>query len=368
MTTDYKQKNDIPNLYQILGLTADVCKEPNCDELVQKAYIKKAKICHPDKHPGRKDIEEIFELLTSAYDILKDEKQRNAYNHKLSLNKQSSNDFFKLKKSASDYMETIGEYKPPSDQQKLDFKEQMKTLDSKHGYDSSNINIISQDDAKKKLNDLTKIRKDQDRHIPERLFDEGRFDTKVFNAVFDRFHNRDEGAMVSHNGAPSAWNDLGVTANYGDFGTETNYSNLYVDEGTRFDTGKQMFGNVDFGTTMKKITKDDIKNIPGADYVDGHNVISDDYYKEMKAKIRDRDSDAKGFENMKYGDFKKDDTAGYGIFDQLGFKIDDKLTFDTNEEDISKKFDKLLAERQKELPGGNALTQNNHKKSTKGAR
>src|SRR3970040_2130639 len=110
MSTEYKQKNDLPDLYNILGLTIDVCKEPNCNELIQKAYGKKAKACHPDKHPGRKDVEEVFELLTSAYDILKDEKQRNEYNHRLSMNKQSSGDFLRLRKGASDFVASLGEY------------------------------------------------------------------------------------------------------------------------------------------------------------------------------------------------------------------------------------------------------------------
>lgn len=347
MSTEYKQKNDLPDLYNILGLTIDVCKETNCDELIKKAYVKKAKVCHPDKHPGRKDVGEVFELLTSAYDIIKDESQRTAYNHKLSLSKQSSSDFLKLKKSATDYAQALGEYVDPTEHQKLYFKEQMSELNAKHNYNASMIDPISQQDVKKKINDLNKTRSEQDKTLkPERLFDDGRFDLKKFNAAFDNVHTKDDKAIINHGGVPTAWNDLGTVANYSNF---DDLNNLYVEDGNRFDMARQTFGSVEFTGSSKKMTKDDLQNINGADYVDGHNVLGEDYYKDMKARLRDRNEDATGFEKMKYGDFKRDDTAGYGIFDQLGFKFDDRLALDVDDDNISKKYEKLMAERQQEL-------------------
>ena len=359
--TEYKQKDDLPDLYNIMGLTIDICKDPNCDELIKKAYVRKAKACHPDKYPGRKDVAEVFQLLSDAYDILKDEKQRTAYNHKLALNKQSSSDFLKLRKNATEHMQSLGEYKEPSKDQKLSFKEQMLVLDSKHKYNSSMADPISKREASKKLTELTNARTLQDdKYTPERLFEDGRFDSRIFNAAFDMVHKRDDTAVVSHNGVPSAWNDIGTVANYSSF---DKLDNLYVDDGNRFDMARQTYGGVDFGAPMQKITKDDIQNLRGADYVDGHNVLGDDYYKDMKAKLRDRKSTTSNFDDMKYGDFKRDDTAGYGIFDQLGYKFDDRLALDVDEDDISKKFDRLMAERQKEiLPSSN--TQNiPHKKT-----
>jgi curved DNA-binding protein CbpA len=352
MTLEYKPKNELPNLYGILGLGIDVCKEPNCNELIQKAYVRKAKACHPDKHPGRKDVEEVFQLLTSSYDILRDEKQRTMYNHKLSLDKQSSNDFFKLRKGTKDYMESIGDYKPANDQQKLDFKEQMRALDAKHGYDASiEKTPIPLHDATKKLSELHNIRAGQDIELkPEKLFDGGVFDPKRFNAAFDMVHKRDDGAVAPHNGVPSAWNDFGTVANYSTFDT---LDNLYVDDANRLDTNRQSYSSIDFGGPMKKITRSDMNDITGADYVDGHNVLGEDYYKTMKEKLSQRKSDASLFENMKYNEFKRDDTAGYGIFDQLGLKFDDRLALDVDEDDISKKFEKLMAERQGNVLGGN---------------
>lgn len=348
MATEYKQKNDsIINLYTILGLSIDVCKEPNCDKIIHKAYVKKAKVCHPDKHPDKKDVaEELFELLTRAYDVLKDDKTRGEYNHKLSINKQSSNDYHKLKQGATDYSKTIGEYVPPTDEQMLSFEQQMRDVDTKQGYDRNEAQAIPSEKAVRKMKDMTNIRSTQDRDLkPEKLFDDGRFDIKKFNAAFDMVHNKEHDAMVPHNGVPSAWNDLGTPANYSSF---DNLDNIYVEDGSRYDTSRQTYGGVDFALPQKKITKDDMLNIRAADYVDGHNKISEDYYRDMKTKLRDRSSDQTNFESMKYGDFKRDDMAGYGIFDQIGFKFDDRLALDVDDDDISKKLEKLMAERQQQ--------------------
>lgn len=345
MENEYKQKNDVPDLYNILGLKIDVCQDPNCNEIIQKAYIKKAKICHPDKHPGRKDIAEVFELITSAYDILKDEKQRITYNNKLTLNKQSSNDFGKLKKSADDYAKTLGEYVPANDQQKIAFKEKMKQLNIKHGYDSSMESIISRQDAKKRMTQMAKSRAEEYEQLkPDKLFDGGPFDIKKFNEAFDIVHNKEESAIIPHNGVPAAWNDQGGTNN---FSTFDKLDNLYVDDNDRYDTGRQTYGGVNFGQPNRKITKEEVEKLKGADYVDGHNVLGDDYYRIMKQKLRDRESDASNFEKMKYGEFKRNETAGYGIFDQLGLNYSDRLELDNvDEEDISKKFERLMAARQ----------------------
>lgn len=346
MDTEYKQKSDLPDLYQILGLTSDVCKDPKCNEIIKKAYIKKAKICHPDKHPGRNDVIEIFELITDSYNILGNDKLRSEYNNKLSLDKQSSSDFLKLKKHTTDYVKAFGDYVPATSEQKLDFKEKMKLLDSKNGYDASLADItISQQDAKKILNQMSRTRAEQDVELkPEKLFNDGRFDPETFNAVFDKYHNKSDKSITQHNGVPMAWNDMNNTVNFSSF---DNLDNLYVDTDKRTDTSRQNYANIDFGQT-NKVSKSDIKNIPKADYVHGHKNLEENYYQNMKAKLNERKSDASKIDSMKYNDFNREDTAGYGIFDQLGYKFDDRLELDIDN-DIAKKFDKLMSERQQQL-------------------
>jgi len=343
---EYKQKTGRPNLYEMLGLTIDVCQDPNCNEIIEKAYLKKAKVINPGKYPGRKDVEELFELITNIYEILRDEKQRVAYNHTLTLNKSSSGDFLKLKKGASDYSETVGQYVPANDQQKLSFKGQMTALNSKHGYDSSQTDAIGKGEAKRRLHDLTRVRSGQDReYMPEKLFNGTEFDSAKFNAAFDRTHNRSSDSIVPSNGVPSAWNDLGSTANFSSF---DDLDNIYVEDSSRFDTSRQIYGSIDFAEPLTKFTKEDMLNIQGADYVRGHSDLDNNYYRDMKTKLRERKSDAGSFESMSYGDFRRDDTAGYGIFDQLGLKFDDTLALDVDD-DISAKFERLMAERQKDI-------------------
>ena len=75
MSKEYRQKSSIINLYELLGLTSDVCLEPNCDELMHAAYLKISRKCHPDKNRNNPEAEELFTLVQGAYEILKDEKQ-----------------------------------------------------------------------------------------------------------------------------------------------------------------------------------------------------------------------------------------------------------------------------------------------------
>lgn len=347
MEPEYKQKNEYPDLYNILGLSIKICEDPNCDEIIRKAYIKKAKVCHPDKHPGREDVAEVFELLTRSYEILKNEKQRTAYNHKLSIVRKSYNDFLKLRKEYSDYSQTTGEYVPVTDKQKISFDDQMKMFDLKQGFDRDKVGFIDSSEAKRKMNDISKSRAEQDNILkPDKLFDDGRFDLKKFNAAFDVVHTRNDNAMITHNEIPSAWNYLGNCTGYSCF---DNLDNMFVDDATRCDISNQTYGSVDFCSPFGKITKDDILNISDADYVDGHNDLGNDYYRDLKSKLNNRKTEEKNFENMKISDFKTDYTAGYGIFDNIGMKYNDMLSLDIDDDDISEKIEKIIGEKQQDL-------------------
>lgn len=57
--------------YQILGVEKTATAAD-----IKSAYRKLAKKLHPDVNPGRKDIEQKFKEVTSAYDLLSDEKKR----------------------------------------------------------------------------------------------------------------------------------------------------------------------------------------------------------------------------------------------------------------------------------------------------
>lgn len=62
------------SLYDTLG----VAKTASADE-IRKAYRKLARKHHPDVNPGDKASEDAFKRISSAYDVLSDEKKRAAY-------------------------------------------------------------------------------------------------------------------------------------------------------------------------------------------------------------------------------------------------------------------------------------------------
>lgn len=62
------------DFYEVLG----VARNANADEL-KKAYRHQAKQLHPDRNPGDADAEKKFKELNEAYDVLKDEQSRAAY-------------------------------------------------------------------------------------------------------------------------------------------------------------------------------------------------------------------------------------------------------------------------------------------------
>ncbi len=62
------------DFYELLGVSRDA----NAD-VVKKAFRKLAMTCHPDRHPGDKAAEQKFKDINEAYDVLKDEQKRAAY-------------------------------------------------------------------------------------------------------------------------------------------------------------------------------------------------------------------------------------------------------------------------------------------------
>jgi curved DNA-binding protein len=62
------------NLYETLGVKKDATADA-----IRKAYRKLARKHHPDVNPGDKKAEDTFKNLSTAYEVLSDEKRRAAY-------------------------------------------------------------------------------------------------------------------------------------------------------------------------------------------------------------------------------------------------------------------------------------------------
>ena len=65
------------DFYQIIGVSRDADAET-----IKKAYKKLAKECHPDTHPGDRQAEERFKLISEAYSVLSDDEKRKLYDRK----------------------------------------------------------------------------------------------------------------------------------------------------------------------------------------------------------------------------------------------------------------------------------------------
>src|SRR6202171_6614963 len=62
------------DFYELLGLQRGATADD-----IKKAYRKQAMQYHPDRNPGDKPAEQKFKDINEAYDVLKDEQKRAAY-------------------------------------------------------------------------------------------------------------------------------------------------------------------------------------------------------------------------------------------------------------------------------------------------
>jgi hypothetical protein len=180
----------------------------------------------------------------------------------------------------------------------------------------------------------------------EQLFDKN-IDLKKFNEAFDRVHKRDND-LVLHNGVPLAWNS-GSSLVYTPI---NNLEQIYAEEETlELDPiGATYYSNIDYGKQQNKISKEEVSKLTGASYVDSHNIKDENYHSEMKKRLSERLNDTNSFNGRKLSDFKKDDTAGYGIMEQIGIKQYDRITLDdVSSNDIQVEFDRLMKERSRSL-------------------
>ena len=336
------------NLYDVLGV-----EENSTHKEIKKAYKKLVKKYHPDKHDDDEDNEQIYELITHAYNTLSDEDSRSKYDKILKLNKQSMESHVNMKDSFDEFIKaqenwtTKEEYKKLKEQANKKFLLDMSSYNIKHGFDENEQDKIDPEDAKKRLRDLELLREQDMLEAPEPAMDPNKkFNPAKFNAMWDKIHG--EGPLdLAIKNKPTPFNkpleDPYSTLDNDNLYDETNPDELDNDQ-------LNNMSSINFGKKMD-YDPSDLDIDYEADYYNNHNKISDDYEKELKRRMEEYENERENFsrEKMSFGDFSND-CDGYGIFENLGIDIS---TLDWDDEadadDLKNKYNKLLEYRDKDL-------------------
>lgn len=315
MISDCDDDINIPNLYEILGLDISVCDDADCDKIIHKAYIKKARECHPDKNGFDPEKNELFALLSNTYDVLKSKSKRNKYNKKIlrDVENVTSDNFFDLKKKFTEAEKHPLNTDIVLDPQ-TDFNNKMNGFDfndKMNGFDFNNkIDIEQLIDARSKQESEFK---------PEKIFDNKNMtgiDLERFNALFNKHNNKNNLDMTEYK-MPNAW-DTASSLLYGSFDGGTNDG---INDGINDETNDESNDGINgkyyrYSSDYNKqtITRNDLDNISlhndSDDVTPRHNI---------RSSLINRKNDTIEINKMKPRDFNAHDFGVYGISDKIGF-------------------------------------------------
>ena len=335
------------NLYDILGVTPDSSLKD-----LKTAYRKLVLKYHPDKEDGS---EELFELVTYAYNVLSNEQSRSEYDGLYKKFKESEGDFHQLKTRAKEFssaqapIQVSGQAQAQSQTQKASkkdeemFKQGWEQLNRQHGFDEDSQNdSIDEDNARKLYEKMISDRKRQDtEELHERIFEKGVWNGAKFNEAFD-LSNKSHMELVPHSGNPMAWNSS-ASVPYTEF---DNIDKLYTDKEEAGTIENTKYGPVNFDIKKNKLSKEEIVKLSGANYTSDHNKKEQGYESMIKKKMADRETETTKYNSRSVSDYDtSDDMGGYGIFSQLGISASNSLLLDFDDKKLKENYKKLLQER-----------------------
>lgn len=334
------------NLYDILELDNNCTKKD-----IKKAYVKIVKKIHPDKQKGDN---EMFEIVTHAYNILINDESRKEYDRFYEMSKYTeshaslkgqSEDFFKMLNK--DDNTTLGGGKEKANKE---FKQAFDNMDLKHGIqrDEEYMRPLNESETSRRLEDMQDIMKQDDiESMHERLFEEGEhMDLSRFNAAFDSMYKK-HSEIVPHTGNPFAYNSVDSFGS-NNFSFIDKYDELYDDDSDVLNSS--VFGPVNINVNKKqKITKKDVDSINGSNYTNEHNKIDKDYTKSLNELLAERDQETKRLEDFSKDKFNTDpNCGGYGFLHEVGIDNIKQLEYNDYNEDLKEKYQKLLNNRRKD--------------------
>lgn len=325
------------NLYKVLGLKRD-CSKNNIKKAFNKLIVK----YHPDKGGD----EEIYEIIVNAYTVLINDETRSQYDELYELENNSNSGYINIKEKSKDFLSNQNNILSKEDQ--INYKQAWDALNQKHGYYEENKDdmVIPKKECRERVKELNNQREKQyEKDLPEVLFNKNRpIPMEKFNAAFEA-SNTSVLDMVEKKEIPDAWNCQGGSIT--EYSSFDNLENLYDDSSDVSNVHGANYGTIHFDKKQKKkLTKNDIKNVGKAEYYNNHNKIDKNYYDDLKEKLRNRNLESNNFNNKELHQYDKNNTAGYGIFDKLGIKYDDKLKLsDWEDKNVNEAYHKLLQDR-----------------------
>jgi curved DNA-binding protein CbpA len=335
-TCDDNGQVPLLDYYEVLGLSKNATQIE-----IRKQYKQLAIKYHPDRGGD----EALFTLIQRAYDNLCNEAKKDSYDKMMALEKKSRrNAHHRKKKAFEEFLEAQNNdvSDKGKDHAKLEFEKNMSDYDRKHKFDRTKMkeekdNPLSTDDYAKRIRDLELTREqDEIEFTQKRLFQQGRFDTATFNAMFDAMHGNEEKEMVKYNGAPGAWND--ATNNFTSINTK--YEDMY-EEGD-FDGNDKFSSLSKLDSKKKKISDDQLKNIKPATYVKNHNVKESDYDELMKRKLKEREQETNLYTKKDYDEYDTNvEMGGYGFMHEIGYTGKD-AAWENNDDNLNDAYNKLL--------------------------
>lgn len=315
------------NLYDVLEV------DESCTSgQIKAAYNKLLKKYHPDKIGGDS---EMFELITHAYSILHNQKSREEYDNLYRISLQSEKDHFSLKNQSKNYNKiSVNSIKKKNvSELNKEFNKTYEELDRKHKY-KRNIDDkrLNDDETMKFLQDIQNLREHDDiENIHEQIFEDGKFDTRVFNSAFEeivKLKDRDNILTLRKNPEPWCPN-----TQFDSFNSLENYDNLYLDTKDQELLQKDPLVNL-------KLTKKDINKIKKQE---GHTEIrAEPSIKDVEARLQQREAETGKFSDFSIADFNTDaECGGYGIFADLGIKDVSSINWEDHD-DLKLRYNRLL--------------------------
>jgi hypothetical protein len=244
-----------------------------------------------------------------AYTTLGNNLNRRQYDESYKLEQETNITYNDLKTNSKSFINNQPTILPSNIKQV--FNQEWDLLNLKHGYTTDNKSI-NQEDAIKKYKDLSNIRqKYYEEDKPKVLFEnDEKFDNIKFNTIFENT-NENPSEIILKKDVPDAWIDQ--TSGYTSI---ENINNLYDETDGEINIAGIQYGGINFDKKKIHINNNLYNN---------HNKRDSNYYDNIKNKLNDRKNDNINLNNKTINEYKKNDTAGYGIFDKLGINYPDGL-------------------------------------------